>query len=179
MMTFILVVMGIALAIFGLYAYVKHLCKKGYGEDEIYLHLNHDVPLWVLKRRRKGYSEEISSHPYKKTAREYEMAEGDAGSHADPEIAALMNARPRNVSRDRQILTAGGWQCGCGRVHAAYVSSCSCGRNKPVPEAIPAEEPAASQVDSANAIREFKKLMDEGLISQEEYEAKKKQLLGL
>ena len=67
MMTFILVVMGIALAIFGLYAYVKHLCKKGYGEDEIYLHLNHDVPLWVLKRRRKGYSEEISSHPYKKT----------------------------------------------------------------------------------------------------------------
>ena len=31
----------------------------------------------------------------------------------------------------------------------------------------------------ADEIREFKALLDEGLITQEEYEAKKRQLLGL
>ncbi len=28
------------------------------------------------------------------------------------------------------VVPAGGWRCTCGRVHANYVSSCSCGVNK-------------------------------------------------
>ena len=40
-------------------------------------------------------------------------------------------------------------------------------------------EPAAKSVDSADEIIKFKKLLDAGAISQEEYETKKKQLLNL
>lgn len=32
--------------------------------------------------------------------------------------------------RNRDTLNAGGWECPCGRVNAAYVSTCTCGRNK-------------------------------------------------
>lgn len=36
-----------------------------------------------------------------------------------------------------------------------------------------------SERQNAEALREFKKLLDEGIITENEYEAKKKQLLGL
>ena len=36
-----------------------------------------------------------------------------------------------------------------------------------------------SERQNAEALREFKKLLDEGIITEEEFEAKKKQLLGL
>ncbi|MCQ4637144.1 SHOCT domain-containing protein [Anaerovorax odorimutans] len=35
------------------------------------------------------------------------------------------------------------------------------------------------QTSSADEIRKYKELMDDGIISQEEFEAKKKELLGL
>ena len=40
-------------------------------------------------------------------------------------------------------------------------------------------ENAASTVSSADELRKFKGLLDDGIISQEEFDAKKKQLLGL
>ncbi len=33
-------------------------------------------------------------------------------------------------AHDAQILADGGWTCSCGKVHAGYVSSCSCGKQK-------------------------------------------------
>jgi hypothetical protein len=30
----------------------------------------------------------------------------------------------------RNVLSSGGWKCSCGRVNAAYVSSCVCGKGK-------------------------------------------------
>lgn len=41
------------------------------------------------------------------------------------------------------------------------------------------KQPAAAQLDPADQIAKFKKLADQGIITQEEFEAKKKQLLGL
>ena len=38
---------------------------------------------------------------------------------------------------------------------------------------------ASAAIDNAEAIRKYKGLLDDGIISQEEFEAKKKQLLGL
>ena len=86
-------------------------------------------------------------------------------------------------AQNEKTLLEGGWTCACGNVHAAYVSSCSCGANKR--EALTGQD--KQQKDPANtneqsnisAIKEYKELMDSGVITPEEFEVKKKQLLGL
>ncbi|MBQ9973561.1 MAG: SHOCT domain-containing protein [Oscillospiraceae bacterium] len=95
---------------------------------------------------------------------------------------------PVDASHDAQLLADGGWKCACGRIQANYVFSCSCGRNKsdvlnpPIRKAPPKEPaPASSSEDSriAAAIIKYKELLDMGIITQEEFDAKKKQLLGI
>ena len=86
-------------------------------------------------------------------------------------------------AQNEKTLSEGGWKCACGNIHAAYVSSCSCGLNKR--EALTGqnnreEDPAITDEQSnISAIKEYKELMDSGVITPEEFEAKKKQLLGL
>ena len=100
-------------------------------------------------------------------------------------------------SEEKKILAAGGWKCACGSVNAAYVSTCHCGRNKSDVTAAQYKKEleakkqaehtklADTQADHADelskvaAIKEYKKLMDDGIISQDEFDSKKKQLLGL
>ena len=101
----------------------------------------------------------------------------------DSKVAAAMYGPAPDEVHNNQILKQGGWQCTCGKVHAAYVSSCSCGRNKygelpPEPGMLAAQSEIDGTADVA-AIREYKKLLDDGIITAEEFEAKKKQLLGL
>ena len=72
----------------------------------------------------------------------------------------------------------------CGNVNAVYVTSCSCGRNKdgeeaPEPVAVMDAVTEDNGTQNAAAIREYKKLLDDGIITAEEFAAKKKQLLGL
>jgi len=91
---------------------------------------------------------------------------------------------------------AGGWRCTCGRTYAAYVSSCVCGVSKqaatmPKPEAsadssstaAPAAQKSApqktSEQENLTLLREYKQMLDDVVITQEEFENKKKQLLGL
>lgn len=182
----ILIVIGIVLAIIALYAYVNHLANEGYDEDDIYLHIFHDVPLRLLDRTRSKHMEYIG---YTKKPREYEKVDPDSypsayGWNCDPEVVKLMNAAPADRGHEEQLLRSGGWRCGCGRVNASYVSSCSCGRSKieePIQEPAPVRlsEPVEDELQNAAAIREYKKLMDDGIITAEEFEAKKKQLLDL
>ena len=84
------------------------------------------------------------------------------------------------------------WTCHCGRQHQSYETSCICGQTKhevltanivipefvpsPVPEVLP--EPADDE-QSIQALRKYKALLDDGTITQEDYDLKKKQLLGL
>ena len=92
------------------------------------------------------------------------------------------------------------WTCSCGRTNAHYVSSCCCGRNKkqnlhPTPVKTPAttlapgeKQPvpiskatpsAKKEADVIELIKRYKELLDSGVITQEEFDAKKKQLLNL
>lgn len=84
----------------------------------------------------------------------------------------------------------GGWRCSCGRTHAGYVSSCVCGLNKNqlTTPAKPASSPSAaapapksappeSEADKIAALRQYKELLDSGVLTQEEFEKKKQQLL--
>lgn len=105
-----------------------------------------------------------------------------------------------NKAYNEQLLANGGWKCSCGRVQASYVSSCSCGRSKSEvlnaqykkkqenerkqvelkkQEEVKKQVEAMDEMSKVSVIKEYKELMDAGAISQEEFEAKKKQLLGL
>lgn len=183
----ILIALACVVGLILLIAYIKHLFEEGYDEDEVYLHLFHDVPLRFLRRNKM---KEHDYYSYKKPPREYEKVDPDSypsayGWNCDPEVVALMNAAPVDQNHDNRLLQAGGWKCACGRVNAVYVSSCSCGRNRngetaPEPVSVQAE-PEMEEVElrNASAIREYKKLLDDGIITAEEFEAKKKQLLGI
>lgn len=82
---------------------------------------------------------------------------------------------------EKRLLREGGWKCArCRKVNPGYVTTCLCGvsvqesrkmyeeQSKPAPKTNPADE-----------IARFKKLLDDGAITEEEFAAKKKQLLGL
>lgn len=74
----------------------------------------------------------------------------------------------------------GGWRCTCGRAHPAYASSCVCGvtkREATAGAAKPAPTPATNEQNTVNLLKEYKSLLDSGAITQEEFEAKKAQLL--
>jgi hypothetical protein len=100
------------------------------------------------------------------------------------------------------VVPVGGWKCKCGRGNASYVSTCICGVSKrsivfaddgaekkkevkaaPKQEAIPAaqsgENALLTEERKISALKEYKELLDSGILSQEEFDAKKKQLLGL
>ena len=83
-------------------------------------------------------------------------------------------------STQRQM-PSGGWACDCGRVHNAYESSCVCGKTKYTIRAAKAAAQAQQPPKENNItlLRKYKELLDDGVITQEEFEAKKKQLLGL
>lgn len=79
------------------------------------------------------------------------------------------------------------WYCSkCGKTNYAYVGTCACGNTK---RAITTKSNTSAKVttttkttstnNSAEDLLMYKKLLDAGAITQEEYDAKKKQLLGL
>ena len=191
-MDFYKIVLWVAVGLAGIalfYFYVRHLFESGYTESEIHLHLFHDVPLAFLRRNRESNPEIYSGSPYKKSTPEHKTVDYDDypswyGANYDPSTAPQRNAPPRDEAHNQQLLRSGGWRCQCGRVHASYVSSCSCGSSKsgdPAPAPVPVAAPASEEdeIKNAAAIREYKKLLDDGIITAEEFEAKKKQLLGL
>lgn len=181
----ILVAAGIVIGLVLLYLYVNHLFEEGYEEEEVRLHVFGDVPLSLLDRLKPGYKYRSKPKPYREDPPEYMEASCDSEMHHDdPLIAALMNASAIDMKRNSQTIGEGGWRCACGKVHARHVSSCSCGRNKSgetAPEPVPISDvvPEDSEIKNAAAIREYKRLMDDGIITPEEFEAKKKQLLGI
>lgn len=84
-----------------------------------------------------------------------------------------------------------GWSCPCGREHPSYETSCICGKTKQEvltanihlpdssPDLISEEVPAPADDPIIQSLRKYKSLLDDGVITQEDYDAKKKQLLGL
>lgn len=109
------------------------------------------------------------------------------------------SANSKDYDYEKQLLASGGWKCACGRVNAGYVSSCSCGKSKnqlqleklkkdneikkQIKEKETIEEKkqaeAMDELGKIAAIKEYKKLLDDGVISQAEFDAKKKQLLDM
>ena len=82
-----------------------------------------------------------------------------------------------------------GWVCNCGARNDNRYSNCyKCGKPKfkktveqvKMPEIAPINQPFISKEPSiSDQIKEINKLKEEGLITEEEYTAKKKQILGI
>ena len=107
-------------------------------------------------------------------------------------IALLVaSSKPENHEFDtdsNDSTKRSGWKCTCGKEHPTYVSSCSCGiskndilvtKGKAKLEAVQKQNTIKDEVSKAAAIKEYKELMDSGIITPEEFEAKKSQLLGI
>ena len=87
-----------------------------------------------------------------------------------------------DAMRNEQIIADGGWRCLCGRTNHHYVSTCVCGRHKRdilAQANHPADDNCMSDVNGAEAIKKYKDLFDDGIITKEEFEEKKRKLLRL
>ena len=85
-------------------------------------------------------------------------------------------------------IPAGGWKCAfCGTVHAKYTQMCGCGKSKNDTEKLNQPQPVVSleeknkpdniEADNIEKIKKYKELLDMGIITQDEFETKKKELL--
>lgn len=87
---------------------------------------------------------------------------------------------------------SGGWQCHwCGRTNENFVSSCGCGRTKEENEQYyrnknktekennnTDKKQSLSEEDRIKALKDYGELLKSGVITEEEFETKKKELLS-
>ena len=107
----------------------------------------------------------------------------------------VVAVRPNEQASDRSRSTArtsssfdpdsyvplGGWRCkNCGKPHYAYQSVCSCGATKEESTEKKEEKKTAvlSESEVLAYLKEYKELLSAGIISEEEFEKKKAQLLS-
>ncbi len=103
---------------------------------------------------------------------------------------------------NKRVLAEGGWKCAnCHRANPSYISTCNCGvsksnnvpivfernptpierpKTKPVLESEHKQEKEVKEAfSSADEILKLKQLLDAGVLTQDEFDAKKRQILGL
>lgn len=82
-------------------------------------------------------------------------------------------------AEERRTMEAGGWKCVCGRLNPSYTGTCACGRSRQAVLAAAAAGPAEEKEGAAvKMIKQYKELLDSGAITQEEFEKKKREILG-
>lgn len=92
-------------------------------------------------------------------------------------------------SANRNTTPAGSWKCSCGRINPHYTGTCACGMSQhKQKEKEMAQEKAEQnksnqpldeneQLKNLKLLKEYKELLDTGIITQEEFEKKKAELL--
>ena len=98
-----------------------------------------------------------------------------------PENHAYQSSTPTwmqssSNTRDEDVLKQGGWKCTCGRVNPSYTGTCACGKRK---EERKVSVNIAETKDKFEDIKKYKELLDSGIITEEEFNKKKTELLGL
>ena len=98
-----------------------------------------------------------------------------------PENHAYQSSTPTwmqssSNTRDEDVLKQGGWKCTCGRVNPSYTGTCACGKRK---EEKKVSMNTAETKDKFEDIKKYKELLDSGIITEEEFNKKKTELLGL
>lgn len=99
-------------------------------------------------------------------------------------IAPAKRATQTSNELPGQIDASVNWRCRCGRVNARFVSSCACGLGKrevtePVASAVSQNNTdTENELKNISLLKEYKALLDTGVITQEEFDAKKKSILS-
>lgn len=108
-------------------------------------------------------------------------------SYTDYVSSTLLSAASQEAN-DKKVISNGGWKCSkCGRVNPSYTGTCACGGSKYETEAkekadaeeAKARENSEKEFLELQKLKTYKDLLDSGVITQEEFDLKKKQLLGL
>ena len=91
---------------------------------------------------------------------------------------------PEDNSGNTKVLSTGGWKCHkCKRVNASYVTTCICGLSKEENQKLDkAAEKLAAQptvINEKDELAKFKKMFEDGIITEQEYQEKRKKILGL
>lgn len=95
-------------------------------------------------------------------------------------LAALGFSFPDGMGPGRQTHRSSPYQTGGSQTPGGYSGSGSAPRSGFAPGPGPApDNPPRSSENAAEELRQYKALLDSGVITQEDYDAKKKQLLGL
>ena len=81
-------------------------------------------------------------------------------------------------AEERRTMEAGGWKCVCGRLNPSYTGTCACGRSRQAVLAAAAEPALENEGATVRMIKQYKELLDSGAITQEEFEKKKREILG-
>lgn len=84
-----------------------------------------------------------------------------------------------NEINNARLINEGGWKCAkCGRTNANYVTSCICGISKKEMQ-MKEKELNTSKLENLEVLAKYKELFDSGAITEEEFEKKKRQILGV
>ena len=107
---------------------------------------------------------------------------------SDYESSMLAQVQVEEINK--RTAEKGGWKCTCGRINSNYVGTCACGKTryeivdapKRNAEREEAEKKAAEkkkdeELRNIELLKSYKDLLDSGVISQEEFDAKKEELL--
>ena len=112
--------------------------------------------------------------------------ETNSSSSTHCQKCGLRLNKPTSLIQNKE----GSWKCKCGALNYPYETSCHrCGEKKPfkssnTPEKTPtspAQVKAMAQKEKfmTEQLEELKKMLDQGLITEADFEAKKKQILGI
>ena len=96
-----------------------------------------------------------------------------------PTRESVIRPIEKPVSSNEEPAPPNTWKCRCGRYNALYVSTCVCGLSKNqevLPE--PTSSAPADELKNISLLKEYKELLDSGVITQEEFDAKKKSILS-
>lgn len=102
----------------------------------------------------------------------------------DEQTVRILDEIVREDKKD-DILNNGGWECYCGKINSVYTGTCGCGRTKTEVSELRKQEREKEQSKlllkdeniKLDNLKKLKELLDLGVITQEEFEIKKKQFL--
>lgn len=98
---------------------------------------------------------------------------------AKPDNTVTVSYEIRQQNHEKALLNENGWKCSqCGTVHPHYTGTCGCGNTKSASlEAEQKKQKQASELENLQKLKAYKELLDSGVITEEEFEKKKKELL--
>ena len=107
----------------------------------------------------------------------------------DRYMASKAQKSSDNTNRTPTPIVSNTWRCSCGQINPHYVYECTCGaKRRTLQEQLTEKKISKSPVSPKNQhqdtqllnlqlLREYKELLDSGIITQEEFDKKKSELL--